>query len=221
MCSWRNHNNTWRTLPTWAKRANTPAIASRMRRSGSNSMRSSSLRTNPMATVVCRSPRAALSLSASTERWRSSDSSISDIVPFMPNSNLSLTLRGSYTPSSSMMTLPTRAPELQQRMPVAAVARQAGRFYRHHGADLTIADGCQQSLEAWTHHTTGGDTEVIVDDDHNGPPEQPSAIGQRVLASTTLMVVAKLIGSGLPHVDVGTACQVFSGDLRHCDSPWS
>ncbi len=66
-----------------------------------------------MATVVCKSPLAALSLSlslsASPERWRTSDNAIPDIVPFIPSRNRSLTLRGSYTPSSSTMAQPTKA----------------------------------------------------------------------------------------------------------------
>ena len=95
--------------------------------------------------------------------------------------------------------------ELQQRVPVAAVARQARGLDGDHGADLAAADRRQQPLEARASDATGGHAEVIVDHHDLGPAEHARPIGQGVLASTTLVVVAQLIGGGLPHVHVGAA----------------
>ena len=84
--------------------------------------------------------------------------------------------------------------ELQQRVPVTAVASQARGLDGDHGTDLAVADRGQQPLEARASDATGGHAEVIVDHHNLGPAERARPICQRILASTTLVVMAQLIG---------------------------
>ena len=70
--------------------------------------RSAIIKSRSEDTVKKSSPRRALCFRASIERARRSDSSSSLIVPFMPSNNRSFGWRGSYVPSSSTITVPTR-----------------------------------------------------------------------------------------------------------------
>src|SRR6478752_7933145 len=59
--------------------------------------------------------------------------------------------------------------ELQQRMPVAAIASESRRLDRDHGADASFADGCQQLLEAGPRDATAGAAEVVINDGDIAP----------------------------------------------------
>ena len=97
--------------------------------------------------------------------------------------------------------------ELDQRMPVAAVAGETRRLDREHSADAAVADRCQQPLEAGTGDAAARAAEIVVDDLDSGPAELLGAIGEPVLAPPALMIVHELIGRRLTDVDAGAAAQ--------------
>ena len=70
-------------------------------------MRSSAPLTYPMATRRTKTPRWAFCSSAACARSRKLATSISLIVPFMPNNNRSFVSLGSYTASGSISSAPT------------------------------------------------------------------------------------------------------------------
>ena len=72
--------------------------------------------------VMNSSPRRAFCFNASSERWRSSDSSISLMVPFMPSRRRSLGWRGSKMQILVDDQRADEAAERQERVPVAAIA---------------------------------------------------------------------------------------------------
>src|ERR1700738_643930 len=100
--------------------------------------------------------------------------------------------------------------ELDQRMPVAAVARETRGFNRKHGADTALTDCRQQALEARACDTAARATEIIVNDLDSGPAKLFGAIGEPVLAAPALMIVCQLIGRRLTDVDTGAAGKVLS-----------
>lgn len=87
-------------------------------------------------------------------------------------------------------------------MPVAAIARQAGCLDGHHRADLSSGDGRQQPFEPSARYSAGRDAQVIVDDHHLRTTRHQRPLCQGVLASAALMVVAQLVGGGLPDVHI-------------------
>ena len=95
--------------------------------------------------------------------------------------------------------------ELDQRMPVAAVAGEPRRLDREHGADAAVADRRQQPLEAGTRDAAARAAEIVVDDLDRAPAELPGAIGEPVLPTPALVIVRELIGRRLPDVDEGAA----------------
>src|ERR1700681_4639712 len=109
--------------------------------------------------------------------------------------------------------------ELDQRMPVAPVARETRGFNRKHGADTALTDCRQQALEARACDTAARATEIIVNDLDSGPAKLFGAIGEPVLAAPALMIVCQLIGCRLTDVDTGAACKMLSRDLGHDCSP--
>src|ERR1700692_3710021 len=97
--------------------------------------------------------------------------------------------------------------ELDQRMPVAAVARETRGFNRKHGADTPLTDCRQQALEARARDTAARAAEIIVNDLDSGPAKLFGAIGEPVLAAPALMIVCQLIGCRLTDVDTGARCK--------------
>ena len=73
--------------------------------------------------------------------------------------------------------------ELQQRVPVAAIASESRRLDRDHGADASFADGGQQLLEAGPRDATAGAAEIVIDDGDIAPAELSRPIGKTVLAA--------------------------------------
>src|ERR1700726_1418603 len=109
--------------------------------------------------------------------------------------------------------------ELDQRMPVAAVARETRGFNRKHGADTALTDCRQQALEARACDTAARAAEIIVNDLDSGPAKLFGAIGEPVLAAPALLIVCQLVGCRLTDVDTGAACKMLSRDLGHDCSP--
>src|SRR5438045_213519 len=108
--------------------------------------------------------------------------------------------------------------ELDQHMPVAAIAGETRGLDREHRADVSGADCADQTIKAGAGDAASRAAKVIIDLDA-GPAELPSAIGERILAALALLVVDQLIGRRLANVDVGGAREVLSGDLGHCRPP--
>ena len=95
--------------------------------------------------------------------------------------------------------------ELDQRVPVTAVACQSGRLDREHCAHAGFADRSQQALEAGPSGAAPRAAKIIVDDLDCGPAELTGAIGKTILPASALMIVRQLIGRRLPDVDIRTA----------------
>src|ERR1700757_1417460 len=105
--------------------------------------------------------------------------------------------------------------ELDQRVPVAAITGKTRRLDREHSADTTLANRCEQPLEAGTRDAAGRAAEVVVDDLDIAPAELLSAIDETVLAPPALVIVSKLVCCRLPDVDAGAAGEMLSRDLGH------
>jgi hypothetical protein len=117
---------------------------------------------------------------------------------------------------------PDQSTELDQRMPVAAVAGEPGGFDREYGSDAPLADRCQQPLEARPSNATARATEIIIDDLDLGPAELLGAIGEPVLPPLALLVVQELIGRRLADVDEGAAREMVNRDFGRRRPPrWS
>jgi len=78
---------------------------------------------------------------------------------------------------------PDQSTELDQRMPVAAIAGEPGGFDREYGSHAPLADRCQQTLEARPSDAAARPAEIIIDDLDEGPAELFGAIGEPILAS--------------------------------------
>ncbi len=109
--------------------------------------------------------------------------------------------------------------ELQQGMPIPAVARQPRSFVGDDCPHPSIADGGEQSLEARAGDTGAGAAEIVVDYLDAGPAQRTSAIGEPVLTAPALVIVENLVGRRLPNVDESRAREVFSRDLAHRRPP--
>src|SRR5215831_19274388 len=114
---------------------------------------------------------------------------------------------------------PDQSTELDQRVPVTAVASQPGRFDREHGPDAALADRRQQALEARPIDATCRSTQIVVDDLNAGPTEPPRALGEPVLSALALAIVHELISRRLTDVDVRASCKMLRRNLGHRRSP--
>jgi hypothetical protein len=83
--------------------------------------------------------------------------------------------------------------ELDQRVPVTAVASETGGLDRQHRSDMAVADGGQQSLKTWTGDAATRSSEIVVDNLHPRPAELLGTIGETVLPSLTFKIVCELI----------------------------
>src|SRR5258705_10174240 len=99
--------------------------------------------------------------------------------------------------------------ELDQRMPVAAIAGKTRRLDREHSADTAVADRCKQPLEAGTRDAAAGPAEVVVDDFDVAPAKLLGAIDEAVLAPSALMIMRELVCCRLPDVDAGVAGEMI------------
>src|SRR5712671_2040938 len=114
---------------------------------------------------------------------------------------------------------PDQSTELDQRVPVATVAGEAGGFDGEYGADACLADRRQQTLEARPSDAAARAAEIIIDNLNGGPSELFGAIGEPILAPLALPVVHELIRRRLADVDEGSAREMVSGDLGHRRPP--
>jgi len=83
--------------------------------------------------------------------------------------------------------------ELDECVPVAAVAGETRSLDRKHRTDTTIADCRQQSLEAWTGDAAARSSEIVVDDLDSRPAKLLGTIGKPILASLAFKIVHELI----------------------------
>ena len=111
--------------------------------------------------------------------------------------------------------------ELQQSVPVAAIAGEARRLDRDYRADAPFTDGGQQLLKARPRNAAAGTAEVVIDDGDVVPAEVSSAFGQIVLAPLAFQVVGDLISRRLTDVDDGLTGKVLRRDLAHDRPPLS
>ena len=112
-----------------------------------------------------------------------------------------------------------QAAELQQRVPVAAVAGEPRGLDRDHGADPALADRGEQLLEARPGDAGAGAAEIVVDHLDGGPAQRAGAIGKAILPAPALVIVEHLVGGRLADVDEGAAGQVLRRDLGHRRPP--
>lgn len=94
--------------------------------------------------------------------------------------------------------------ELEERVPISSVAGEPRCLDRNHGAHASLANCSQQLLEAWPCDPRAGAAEIIIDYLDGAPSESASTIGERILASTALMIVVDLIGRRLAHINERT-----------------
>ena len=111
--------------------------------------------------------------------------------------------------------------ELQQRVPVAAIASKSRRLDRDHGTNASFAYGCQQLLEAGPRDAAAGAAKVVINDSDIAPAELSRPIGKSILAALALQVVGDLIGGRLTNVDDGLTAEVLMRDLAHAPPPSS
>src|SRR5215468_7281377 len=90
---------------------------------------------------------------------------------------------------------------------------------REHSADTSVANRCEQALEAGTSDAAGRAAEVIVDHIDVAPAKLLGAIDEAVLAPPALMIVRELVRCRLPDVDAGAAGEMLSRDLGHRHAP--
>src|SRR5215471_17528893 len=109
--------------------------------------------------------------------------------------------------------------ELDQRMPIAAIAGEARCLDGEHGADATFADRRQQALEAWAVDAATGTTEIFIDHLDIAPTELVRTIRKPILSAPALLIVDELISRRLPDVNVCASCKMFRRDLGHRRSP--
>ena len=101
-----------------------------------------------------------------------------------------------------------QAAELEQMMPVAAVAGQPGGVEAQHRADFPGAQRCDQPLEARPrHHPAGGAAEIVIDHLDLAEPPAPCDVDELVLAPLALEVALDLGLGGLPNIDYRFALQ--------------
>src|SRR5215475_13579800 len=114
---------------------------------------------------------------------------------------------------------PDQSTELDQRVPFPAIARKTCRLNREHGANAAGADRTDQAIKAGPGGTATRSTKIIVNDLYARPPELLCAIGERILATSALVIMHELPWSGLTNVHVGAACKMLSSDLGHRRPP--
>jgi len=117
---------------------------------------------------------------------------------------------------------------LEQAVPIAGVARQAGDLQAHDDARAARADLADQSLKALAvFGRSAGLAEVAVDD-HDallGPAEHYSTLPKLVLPSRAFGVFEHLMQRRLADVEVGVLAQMLGRDLvvafawTHADTP--
>ncbi len=83
--------------------------------------------------------------------------------------------------------------ELDECVPVAAVAGETRSLDRKHRTDTTVTDCGQQALEAWTGNAAARSSEIVVDDLDSRPAKLPGTIRKPILSSLAFKIVHELI----------------------------
>src|SRR5258706_12258773 len=109
--------------------------------------------------------------------------------------------------------------KLDQRVPIAPVARQTRRLDGEHCADTTFTDRGQQPLKARTADARTRAAKIVIDDRHISPTERARTLGQAILATPTLVIVRKLVHGRLPDVDEGATRQMVRRYLHYSPPP--
>ena len=79
-------------------------------------------------------------------------------------------------------------------MPIASVACETRSLNGQDGADATLADGCQQLLEARSGDPAAGATKIVVNYLNVSSTELVSALDEAILTPLALKVVCNLMG---------------------------
>src|SRR3954454_4683219 len=174
-------------------------------------------RARPAGSRRASSPRRALLSRPAVSRARKVCSSISEIVPLRPSRSLPFWVPGSYDAVAVRDQALAVAAQVEQRVPVRAVAGQPGHVGREDQADLAERDAGDQVLEAGPLLAPGAaPAEVAVDDLDVGltPAELAGALPQRVLQPEALPVGEDLVRAGLAAVehrpaDGGACCDAI------------
>ena len=83
--------------------------------------------------------------------------------------------------------------ELDECVPVAAVAGETRSFDRKHRTDTTVTNCGQQSLKAWTSDAAARSSEIVIDDLDSRPAKLFGTIGKPILSSLAFKIVHELI----------------------------
>ena len=83
--------------------------------------------------------------------------------------------------------------ELDQSVPVAAVARETRSLDRKHRTDTAVADCGQQPFEAWPGYAAARSSKIVVDDLDSRPAKLLGAIGKPILPPLAFKIVHQLI----------------------------
>ena len=105
--------------------------------------------------------------------------------------------------------------ELQELVPIAGVASEAGHLETEDYAGMTEADLSHKAAEPLAVGGRSRAPEVIVYDDHLvlGPAEGCGAIAQRVLPPRALCVFGDLLERRLADIEVGRSAQMLRRHL--------
>src|SRR4029453_13227702 len=112
-----------------------------------------------------------------------------------------------------------KSTELDERMSVAAIAREPRSLDCQHAADAALAYSSQQAFEAGPANAAARAPQIVVDNLHRCPTELSGAIGQRVLSPLAFLIVHELIGRRLTDVDICAACKMLRRDFGHRRAP--
>src|ERR1700735_1493404 len=114
---------------------------------------------------------------------------------------------------------PNQPAELDQGVPVAAIAGQARRLDCEHGANTPLADRRQKALEAGSIGAAPRTAKIVINNLDRRPTELTRALGKAILSPTAFLIVYELVGSRLSDVDKRAAAQMLNGDLGHRRPP--
>src|SRR5262249_7999147 len=110
--------------------------------------------------------------------------------------------------------------DLNELLPVTAVAGEAGNLAGGDGADVSEADLGDHALEAGTGDVAGsGATEIVVHDFDLAPAELPQTVLHGVLELLALQVVYDLERGRLPDVEDGPPLEMMRVNFIAHDRP--
>jgi hypothetical protein len=84
---------------------------------------------------------------------------------------------------------PNQSTELDQHVPIAAIAGETRGLDREHRANTASADRADQTIEPRSGGSATGAAQIFVDDLDARPAELTGTIGERILATPALVIV--------------------------------